>query len=95
MPPPDPQLCLVIQNNEQSFDFDDLAPLELSPSHYYTSKLVVPNLNYCSGGSRISLGGGGAPTPQWGALTYDFVKFSQKLHEIERIWAPRGGAPTL
>ena len=24
--------------------------------------------------------------------TYDFAKFSQKLHEIERIWAPEGGA---
>ena len=41
-----------------------------------------------SGGSRISprrghqLPGGGAPT-------YDFAIFSQKLHEIERIWAPR------
>ena len=29
-------------------------------------------------------GGGGAPT-------YDFAKFSRKLHEIERIWAPGGG----
>ena len=26
-----------------------------------------------------------------GAPTYDFAKFSQKLHEIERIWVPRGG----
>ena len=25
-----------------------------------------------------------------GAPTYDFAKFSQKLHEIERIWTPRG-----
>ena len=33
----------------------------------------------------------GAPTPQ-GAPTYEFVEFSQKLHEIERIWTPRGGA---
>ena len=33
----------------------------------------------------------GAPTPRGGAPTYDFAKFSQKLHEIERIWAPRGG----
>ena len=43
-----------------------------------------------SGGSRISprrrrqLPGGGPPT-------YNFAKFSQKLHEIERIWTPRGG----
>ena len=33
----------------------------------------------------------GAPTPQGGAPTYDFAKFSQKLYEIERIWAPGGG----
>ena len=33
----------------------------------------------------------GAPTPPGGAPTYDFAKFSWKLHEIERIWAPRGG----
>ena len=31
----------------------------------------------------------GAPTFQ-GAPTYDFAKFSQKLHEIERIWTPGG-----
>ena len=31
----------------------------------------------------------GAPTPG-GAPTYDFAKFSQKLHEIERIWTPGG-----
>ena len=35
---------------------------------------------------------GGAPTPQGGAPTYEFVEFSQKLHEIERISTPRGGA---
>ena len=35
----------------------------------------------------------GAPTP-WGggAPTYNFAKISQKLHEIERIWAPEEGA---
>ena len=33
---------------------------------------------------------GGAPTTQL-APTYDFAKFSQKLHEIERIWT--GGVP--
>ena len=33
----------------------------------------------------------GAPTLR-GAPTYDFAKFSQKLHEIERIWTP-GGRP--
>ena len=32
----------------------------------------------------------GAPTLQ-GVPIYDFAKYSQKLHEIERIWTPRGG----
>ena len=34
--------------------------------------------------------GGGANYPGGGAPTYDFAKFSQKLHEIERIWTARG-----
>ena len=34
--------------------------------------------------------GGGANSPG-GAPTYDFVKNSQKLREIERIWAPGEG----
>ena len=38
--------------------------------------------------------GGGANSPG-GAPTYDFAKFFQKLHEIERIWAPRGGGASL
>ena len=42
-----------------------------------------------SGGSRISPRRG-RQLPK-GAPTYDFAKFSQKLHEIERIWT-RGGA---
>ena len=42
-----------------------------------------------SGGSRISPRRG-RQLPG-GAPTYDFAKFSQKLHEIERIWTPRGG----
>ena len=33
----------------------------------------------------------GALTLQGGAPIYDFAKFSQKLHEIERIWIPGGG----
>ena len=32
--------------------------------------------------------GEGANSPG-GAPTYNFALFSQKLHEIERIWAPR------
>ena len=46
---------------------------------------------FTSGGSRISPrrgrqlpGGGGAPT-------YDFAKFSQKMHEIEKFGPPGGG----
>ena len=35
------------------------------------------------GGANSSVGGGGANIP----------KFSQKLHEIERIWAPGGARP--
>ena len=37
--------------------------------------------------------GGGANSP--GAPTYDFAKFSQKLHENERIWTPGGGGASL
>ena len=32
--------------------------------------------------------------PRGGAPTYNFAKISQKLHEIERIWAPRGARGT-
>ena len=40
--------------------------------------------------------GGGANSPGEGAPTYDFAKFSRKLHEIERIltsggWGEGGG----
>ena len=38
--------------------------------------------------------GGGANSPG-GAPTYDFAKFSQKLHEIERIWTPGGRASKI
>ena len=34
--------------------------------------------------------GGGANSPEGGQPTYDFAKFSQKLHEIKRIWTPVG-----
>ena len=44
---------------------------------------------FTSGGSRISPRRG-RQLPR-GAPTYDFAKFSQKLHEIERIWTPGGG----
>ena len=35
---------------------------------------------------------GGGANPLGGAPTYDFVKFSEKLHEIEKILDRRGGA---
>ena len=38
---------------------------------------------------------GGAWTLQGGAWTRNFAKFSQKLHEIERIWMQRGGRASL
>ena len=38
------------------------------------------------------LWGGGANSP--GGSTYDFAKFSQNLHEIERIWTPGGVRPS-
>ena len=39
-------------------------------------------------------GGGGANSPG-GVTTYDFANISQKLHKIEKIWTPRGGARPL
>ena len=33
--------------------------------------------------------------PEEGARTYDFAIFSQKLHEIKKIWDPRGGRASL
>ena len=48
------------------------------------------NNNASNGRSRISQRRGRQLSG--GAPTYNFAKFSQKLHEIERIWTPRGGA---
>ena len=47
-----------------------------------------------SDGSRISPRGGREPS-KGGAWTRNFAKFSQKLHEIERIWTQRGGRASL
>ena len=44
-----------------------------------------------SDGSRISSRWGREPSGGGGAWTHNFAKFSQKLHEIERIWTPGGG----
>ena len=69
-------------------------------------EIIVENVCFCnathvcnwvlllmliSGGSRISpRRGRQLPSGGRGAPTYVFAKFSQKLHEIERIWT-RGG----
>ena len=61
--------------------------------------LFLPGREVCSiqegvlgsGGSRISPRRGRQLPRGGGAPTYDFAIFPQKLHEIERIWAPRGG----
>ena len=46
-----------------------------------TQSYSVADPGFPRGGGANSLGG---------APTYEFVEFSQKLHEIERIWTPRG-----
>ena len=53
---------------------------------------IVKTIIQNSGGSRISPRRG-RQLPR-GAPTYDFDKISQKMHEIERIWAPMGGRPS-
>ena len=64
----------------------DLPDLEVAvPSMLFRCQLF----NDTSGGSRISPRRG-RQLPS-GAPTYDFVKISQKIHEIERIWTPGGG----
>ena len=39
--------------------------------------------------------GGGSNHPGTLASTYNFVKFSQKLHEIEKIWTVGDGTTDL
>ena len=50
---------------------------------FYGNPVADPG--FPRGGGANSPGGGGR-----GAPTYDFAKFSPKLHEIERIWTPWG-----
>ena len=57
--------------------------------HSSTESFPTPKCVCTSGGSRISPRRGRQLSG--GAPTYDFAKFSQKLHEIERIWTPGGG----
>ena len=57
-------------------------------------KVYVCQSTFTSDGSRISPRGGREPS-KGGAWTRNFAKFSQKLHEIERIWTQRGGRASL
>ena len=58
--------------------------------HTHTHTQTNAHRTHTSGGSRIS--------PQveastfQGASTHDFAEFLSKLHEIQRIWTPRGGS---
>ena len=45
-----------------------------------------------TGVDPVFLVGGGA-SPPTGAPTYDFAKFSEKLHEIKKILGRRGRVP--
>ena len=57
----------------------------------------LEGLARCRGGSRIPRRRGRQPSER-GVLTYDFAKFSQKLHEMRKFWAIGGhvpGAPPL
>ena len=69
--------------------------------NFKLSMEIKPKFNISNGSNATTTGvlfsvadpgfpwGGGANSPG-GASTYKFAKFSQKLHEIERIWIPRG-----
>ena len=54
-----------------------------------SSWFYIPHTS--SGGSRIFPRGGGVNPPGG----REHAKFSRKLHEIERIWTPRGGRASL
>ena len=49
----------------------------------------------CTGGARISPRRGRQLPGEGGRQHTIFAKNSQKLHEIERIWAPGGGASKI
>ena len=64
--------------------------------HQITAHDIVHNPCMAGADQGLPVGGGADPL---GVPTYDFVKFSQKLHEIEKILgrggARAGGAPPL
>ena len=61
-------------------------PLESNCVMTFYNGVLSRYVDVNSGGSRISPRRG-RQLPR-GAPTYEFVEFSQKLHEIERIWTP-------
>ena len=65
----------------------------LPPANEVWGKVIFSQVcvSHSSGGSRISPRRG--RRLPGGVPTYNFAKFSQKLHEIERIWVPGGHAP--
>ena len=67
--------CVTLQNT-----------LLLEPKQSFCFKIIrmITSFFPDSGGSRFS--GGRGVNPPGGAPTYDFAKFSQNLHEVERIW---------
>ena len=63
--------------------FFSFFPMPYIPATKIIQKTVA-DPGFPRGGGANSRGRGGEPT-------YDFAKFSKKLHEIERIWTPVGG----
>ena len=60
--------------------------MQFLAKHWSVWRLNLELETEVSGKSRISPRWGA--NPPGGAPTYDFAKFSQKLHEIERVWIP-------
>ena len=68
--------------------FEEMIKRDVSLIPDLMAREIKTRIAVISGGSRIFPGGGGAPTPKVGVLTYFF---GQKLHENERIRTPGGG----
>ena len=62
---------------------------------YVLFVLLITEITRARADPGFSVGGGADP-PRWrGRPTYDLVKFSKKLHEIEKILGRRGVASPL